>query len=97
MRRTKPMRIGELWGDFLKNSPLIASKIAEAKLPEYWKELVGPAIASYTMSMNLHKGILYISFSSSVIRYEVLMRREYLAQQLNSKMGFKLIKSIIVK
>lgn len=97
MRRTKPVRIGELWGDFLKESPLIAAKIAEAKLPDFWREVVGDAVASYTMAMNLHKGILYVTVSSSVIRYELLMRRETLRQQLNTKMGFASIKSIIIK
>ncbi|MFI3330615.1 MAG: DUF721 domain-containing protein [Rikenellaceae bacterium] len=97
MRRTKPVRIGELWADFLKDTPLIAAKIAEAKLPEYWAEIVGPAVASYTPSMNLHKGVLYINVSSSVVRHEILIRRETLRHSLNEKMGFRLINSIIVK
>lgn len=91
------MRIGELWGDFLKGAPTIAAKIAEAKIPEAWREVVGPAVASYTMSMNMNRGVLYVSVSSSVIRTEILMRRESLRQALNNKVGIEVVKSIIVK
>lgn len=91
------MRVGELWGDFLKSAPTIAAKIAEAKISDAWTEVVGPAVASYTMSMNMNKGILYVSVSSSVIRHEILMRRESLRQALNHKVGVNVVKSIIVK
>lgn len=97
MRRTKIVKVGDLLTDFLKDSPHIAAKLAEARLPEYWQEVVGAPIASYTTSMNLHRGIFYVSFSSSIVRHEVLMRREWLKEELNSKMGFRLIKSVIVK
>lgn len=91
------MLVGELWGDFLKGAPMIAAKIAEAKVSDAWTEVVGPAVASYTMSMNINKGILYVSLSSSVIRTEILMRRESLRQALNAKVGMDVVKSIIVK
>ena len=48
MRRRDPVRIGDALNDFFSSTPVIARKIAEAKIPDLWPVLVGNVIASYT-------------------------------------------------
>ena len=40
MRRTKTMLMGDLLEEFFKR-PYIAAKVAEGKLPDTWREIVG--------------------------------------------------------
>ena len=46
MRRRDPVRIGDALNDFFSSTPVIARKIAEAKIPDLWPVLVGNVIAS---------------------------------------------------
>ena len=41
MRRRDPVRIGDALNDFFSSTPVIARKIAEAKIPDLWPVLVG--------------------------------------------------------
>lgn len=97
MRKTVPMRIGELWGDFLKNSPGLARKFAEARIPEAWASVVGPALAGYTMDTNFVKGVLYVKMASAPARSEIFMQREQLRLALNKTLGLNVINVLIVK
>lgn len=40
MRRTKTMMMGELLDEFFKR-PYVAAKVAEGRLPDTWREIVG--------------------------------------------------------
>ena len=42
MRRTKTMLMGDLLEEFFKR-PYVAAKVAEGKLPDTWREIVGHA------------------------------------------------------
>lgn len=97
MRRSEPVRIGELWGDFLKGAPTIARKIAEAKISDVWVEVVGTSIAATTTSLEVKTGVLYVRTSSSVVRNELFMRRESLKDSLNRAVGMKVINVVIIK
>ena len=44
MRRTKTMLMGDLLEEFFKR-PYIAAKVAEGKLPDTWREIVGDRAA----------------------------------------------------
>ena len=47
MKRTRTRLIGEVLEEFFKR-PYVAAKIAEGKLPEYWREIVGEYAAMQT-------------------------------------------------
>ena len=44
MRRTKTMLMGDLLEEFFKR-PYVAAKVAEGKLPDTWREIVGDRAA----------------------------------------------------
>lgn len=96
MRRTRTRLIGEVLEEFFKR-PYVAAKIAEGRLPEYWREIVGEYAADQTREIRLENHILYISVASSVLRNELFFRRDQLMQLLNERAGIRLINAIIVK
>ena len=47
MRRTKTMLMGDLLEEFFKR-PYVAAKVAEGKLPDTWRTVVGDRAADFT-------------------------------------------------
>ena len=96
MKRTKTQTKGEILDDFFKR-PYVAAKVAEGRLEEYWREIVGDFVAEYTRSLKLENHILYVVVSSGVVRNELFFRRDELAKLLNERAGVKLINAIIIR
>ena len=63
MRRTQTRAIGDILEEFFKR-PYVARKIAEGKLPEFWREVVGEHVASLTNEVRLANNILYVRLYS---------------------------------
>ena len=82
MRRTKTMLMGDLLEEFFKR-PYIAAKVAEGKLPDTWREIVGDRAADVTTELRLEKHILYVRIQSSVLRSELFYQREAAATAIN--------------
>ena len=98
MRRREPIRIGDALNDFFSSTPLIARKIAEAKIPDLWPCLVGDVIASYTTKIEVRTGgRLFVFLSSSVARNEVFMRRSALKEAFDRMLGPGVVSCVIVK
>ncbi len=96
MKRTEPKSVGSLFKE-LFNSPHIAAKIAEGCLPDTWREVVGDRIADQTSQIRLVRGTLYVHVQSSIVRTELMMRREELCGALNAKSRVPIVRSVIVK
>ena len=97
MRRSRPVRIGELWSGFVDENPLRMRRMCEARIPEIWFETVGEAVGALTSSLNIHNGILYVKITSSVARHDIFMRRMAIQSELNRRLGMNVISGIIVK
>lgn len=96
MRRTKATPVGDLLNEFF-NQPYIASKIAEGRLQEVWAEVVGGHVAQLTESVKLENHVMYVRITSSVVRHEIFLRRDALAEEINRRLGMKLVNVLIVK
>ena len=96
MKRTKTQTIGEILNDFFKR-PYVAAKVAEGRLEEYWREIVGDYVAEQTRNLKLENHILYVVVASSVVRNELFFRRDELVKQLNERAGVKLVNAMIVR
>ena len=84
MRRTKTMLMGDLLEEFFKR-PYVAAKVAEGKLPDTWREIVGDRAAEITTELRLENRILYVRIQSSVLRSELFYQREALREEINRR------------
>ena len=96
MRRTKTMLIGDVLEEFFSR-PYVASKVAEGKLPDTWREVVGERAAQLTSDLRLENHVLYAHITSSVIRHELFMRRDAIAAEINRISGVRLVNVLIIK
>ncbi len=98
MRRREPVRIGDALNDIFSSTPLLARKIAEAKIPDLWPRLVGDVIASYTTKIEVRTGgRMFVFLSSSVARNEVFMRRGAIKEAIDRALGPGVVSCVIVK
>ncbi len=96
MRRTKTMLVGDVLKEFFAQ-PHIAAKVAEGRLPDTWREVVGDRVADLTTSLRLENHVLYAHISSSSIRSELFYRRDALVAQINQASGVRLVNVVIIK
>ena len=96
MRRTKTQLMGELLEEFFQR-PYIAAKVAEGKLPETWRTVVGERIANETTELRLENHILHVRLRSSILRQELFYQREALRDALNEKSGVRLVNAVIIR
>ena len=96
MKRKDYVRFGDVLDDFFKR-PYVAAKVAEGRLPDTWREVVGERVASLTSSIRLENRILYVNISSSVVRYELFCRRDSLREEINRVSGVRLVNAVIIK
>ena len=96
MRRTKTMLVGDVLKEFFSR-PYVATKVAEGRLPDTWREIVGDRVADLTTSLKLENHVLTAHISSSVVRSELFYRRESLMQEINRISGVRLVNVVIIK
>ncbi len=96
MRRTKTLLMGELLDEFFRR-PHIAAKVAEGKLPEVWRAVVGERAAEETSELRLDNHILHVRMRSSVLRQELFYQRAALQEELNARLGVRLINAVIIR
>ncbi len=96
MRRTKTVKIGELLDEFFRR-PYIAAKVAEGRLPETWREIVGDQAADLTSELRLENRVLYVRLRSSVLRTELFYQRDALRAEINRRSGVQLVNVVIIR
>lgn len=89
-----------LMGDILKEffeRPYIAARVAEGKLPDTWREIVGDHVADMTSELRFERGILHVKVESSLIKQELFYQREALKEEINRRSKVRLVGSVIVR
>ncbi len=97
MRRTDPIRFGDAWNEFIKSTPSVARKIAAAKIPQTWSQLVGNRIAYYTRDVKVDNGILTIYITSAALKNELFMKRDVIRDHINKEIGMRIINVVLIK
>lgn len=75
MKRSKTVTVGELLDEFFQR-PYVAAKVAEGRLRDTWREIVGPAADAETTELRLENHILHVRIRSSILRNELFYQRE---------------------
>ena len=96
MRRTKTMLMGDLLEEFFKR-PYVAAKVAEGRLPETWRTIVGDRAADETTELKLVNHILHVRIRSSVLRQELFYQRTALQEEINRLSGLRLVNAVIIR
>ncbi len=96
MRRTKTLLMGELLDEFFSR-PYVAAKVAEGKLPETWRAIVGERAANDTLDLTLQNHVLYAKMRSSILRSELFYQRDALCREINERLGVKLVNVVIIR
>lgn len=95
MKRTKERPIGALLEEFFSR-PYIASKLAEGRLPQTWRQVVGDRVADISR-LKFENRVLTAHISSGVVRSELFYRREYLLEEINRISGMRLVNVLLIK
>ena len=96
MRRTKTLLMGDLLEEFFKR-PYVAAKVAEGKLPDTWRAIVGDQAADLTTELRLERHILHVRIQSSVLRSELFYQRDALRDEINRRSGMQLVNAVIIR
>ncbi|MBN2485173.1 MAG: DUF721 domain-containing protein [Bacteroidales bacterium] len=72
-------------------------KLKEVNIVSQWEKLMGKTIARHTTGIFVRKKTLYVQISSSVIRNELLMRRESIINHLNQAAGEAIIENVVFR
>ncbi len=90
------MLMGDLLDEFFSR-PYIAARVAEGRLPDTWREIVGEYAAAETTQLRLENRILHVRIRSSVLRSELFRQREALAAEINRRSKVRLVAAIIIR
>ena len=90
------MLMGDLLEEFFAR-PYVAAKVAEGRLPDTWREVVGDAGANLTTDLRLENRILYVRLQSSGVGQELFYQREALRDRINEVSKVRLVNAVIVK
>jgi predicted nucleic acid-binding Zn ribbon protein len=72
------------------------SLLLEQKAVELWAEEVGVFIAKHTTKVTARQGALYVTIPNAALRFEVMGSRSQIIAKINKKLGYEVIKAIIV-
>ena len=96
MKRNNTNNVGNIIRKLMKN-PKLAEKMNELDALDVWKDLIGDNLQKFVVSAKMEKGNLYVKLSSSVLRNELSYKKSELKEQINQKLGRKIVKEIILK
>jgi len=91
MRRISTQGIGTVLDSFFEQNPDLADKLAEVRLIDSWKTILGPSVSRFTDNLFIKKRTLYVRLTSSVLKSELMMCREQLITKLNAEAGREVI------
>ena len=95
MRRNKTLTIGEALEDLIREYNL-APKLREASVINTWEEITGKVIKARTKKVYIKDGVMHIYLTSPVVKNELMMLRESLREQVNTRAGEEVLKEIVI-
>lgn len=96
MKRSKTVTVGELLDEFFQR-PYVAAKVAEGRLRDTWREIIGPAADAETTELRLENHILHVRIRSSILRNELFYQREALGAEINRRSKIRLVNAVIIR
>ena len=95
-RQNDSFKIDDLMKSFVKENKL-EKGLDKVNVEAAWTEMMGKGVNTYTNSVKLHKDVLYVELSSSVLREELSYGKDKIINMLNESLGKNLIKKLILR
>jgi len=95
-RHNDHQKIGDVLASFVENSKL-EKGLDMVRVEKAWQELMGNGVQNYTNNLKLHKGTLYVSLSSSVLRQELSYGKEKIIALINEELGKTVVSKLILR
>ncbi len=95
MRRNKTITLGEALTDLI-NEYKLAAGLKEAAVLNIWQSVAGRVITARTKRAYVRDGVLHIYLTSSVVKNELMMLRDALKSQINSRAGEEVVRDIVL-
>ena len=96
MKRVNTQSIGTVLDSFFEQNPTLSVKLAEMRLINSWRTVLGPSISRFTDKLFIKKRTLYVRITSSVLKSELMMCREELIKKLNNEAEREVIEAIVL-
>ncbi|MAW21088.1 MAG: hypothetical protein CMD16_01675 [Flavobacteriales bacterium] len=94
--RNNNKTVGEIIKKLMKN-PNLSTKLDELDALEAWEEILGKNLLCFVTQQKLYKGKLYVKLKSAPLKNELSYKKSDLIEQINKKIGKKIIKEIILQ
>jgi hypothetical protein len=78
-------------------NPKLSERLIKLDILEIWDDIIGPNLRKYVTDSKVYKDKLYVKLKSSNLRNEFSYRKTDIINQINSRVGKKLIVDIIFK
>lgn len=96
MKRENYIKIDELLDRFVKESGL-ENGLQRTKVFNAWDEVVGLKFSKLTTNKFYKDKKLHCSFSSSVVRDQIFVRRAQIRDKINELLGGEFVEELILK
>ena len=96
MKRNSECTVTVAINEFLEKNRL-KEGVTKYQIASIWAEVVGKPIARYTKRTELDNKKLTVYTSSPIVRKELMMLKSEILEQINKKIGQKLVKVIEIK
>lgn len=91
----RPRSVGDVLGELLQQYGL-ADRLREFDAVNCWAEIAGEQIASHTTARDVRDGALIVEVTSSAWRNQLFYLKAELIEQINKKIGKKVIHDIML-
>jgi predicted nucleic acid-binding Zn ribbon protein len=96
MDRKEIKKIDSLLDMFVKSNKLERG-LAEYRLINSWRDLLGITVAKKTKNLQIRNRKLFVTLHSSVVRNELEMMKDTLIGKLNEAAGMNVIDDIVLR
>ena len=95
-RQNDSFKIDDLMKSFVKENKL-EKGLDKVNVEAAWRAMMGNGVNTYTTSVKLHKDVLYVELSSSVLREELSYGKDKIIKIINEALGKNLVNKLVLR
>jgi hypothetical protein len=76
-------------------NPKLSERLVKLDILEIWNDIIGPNLQKYVTDSKVYKQKLYVKLKSSSLRNEFSYKKTEIINQINSRLGKKVIVDIV--